>query len=214
MIDTAIFDVDGTLIDSMPRWRTISVEWLKKKGYESKYDLIEIYDKKGYYECCRLISEEFPFLGSRYDVNKAISLSLFDFYNSEVKETEGARDFLLELKNRGFKLYVFTANFEGVIVPSLKQTGMFDLFDDIIFPTEYGLSKRNPEAFDFLLEKIGAKAEECIFFEDSPPSLRNAKAKGIKTVGVSLHNEEREDIRKIADEVITNYLEIIKRKEL
>lgn len=211
-ITTCVFDVDGTLIDSTGLWIDAPSDYLESIGLKSSLDLRKLDRELGYMAVCYHLEKEFPELGGHRRINEEISKFLKPIYSSgDIKEILGATRFLEYLTSRGIRCVLFSANYRFLIEPALKKIGLLDFFSGCFFPTEYNENKHNYSSYVDLGKKLDVLGEECVMFEDSLSSLRNAKAFGMKTVGVSKEERIKKILFSHADLVISSFDEITLR---
>ena len=209
-ISTCIFDVDGTLIDSTDLWRDAPSSYLDSIGLKSSLDLNEIYKESGYMGVCYGLEREFPELGGHRRINEEISRYLIPNYSSgEIREIEGATEFLEHLKADGIRCVLFSANYRYLIEPALKALNLLRFFPERFFPSEYDENKRNLSSYIDLGKKLDVLGEECVMFEDSLFSLKNAKAFGMRTIGISKNPAIRKELEPFSDLVVSSYKEVI-----
>lgn len=209
-ISTCIFDVDGTLIDSTDLWRDAPSSYLDSIGLKSSLNLNEIYKESGYMGVCYGLEREFPELGGHRRINEEISRHLIPNYSSgEIREIEGATEFLEHLKADGIRCVLFSANYRYLIEPALKALNLLRFFPERFFPSEYDENKRNLSSYIDLGKKLGVLGEECVMFEDSLFSLKNAKAFGMRTIGISKNPAIRKELEPFSDLVVSSYKEVI-----
>lgn len=200
MIKGAIFDLDGTLIDSMPVWTDIGARYIKAKGIEP--------DKK-FYDDVRFLKilDYAEYLNKRYGLNeKAFELKLkinqmmeYYYYN-EFMLKEGVKDFLIFLKSEGVKLAVATATDAYLVKSVLERNGVYELFDGFFSCRDYNTSKDEPKIFELALKKLGTNKEETYIFEDALYSMKTAHRAGFPICAVydSAASEHEDDIKEIA----------------
>lgn len=208
-ISTCIFDVDGTLIDSTDLWIDAPSDYLASIGLKSSYNLRDMYMKSGYMGICYHLEKEFPDLGGHRKINEEISKFLIPRYSSgEIKEISGAKEFLEYLASSRYRCVLFSANYRFLIEPALEKLGILNFFPDRFFPTEYNENKHNYSSYVDLGSRLKVSGEECVMFEDSLSSLKNAKKFGMRTVGVSKEEDVRRELSSCSDFTISSYKDI------
>ncbi|MDD4011057.1 MAG: HAD family hydrolase [Sphaerochaetaceae bacterium] len=180
----AIFDVDGTLIDSMGLWPSAADAWLSQRSLAMDVDMKAYYMANGLGASCRLLAQRFPSLGSVDEISYEVSMTQRKPYELSAGPIPGALEFLKALKGHGTRLCILTANYRELIMPALDRLGMTDLFESIMLTVELGVTKRDHSAFLYACKLMNCRPQECIMFEDRAWSLGNAIELGMKAVGI------------------------------
>lgn len=183
MIKGAIFDVDGTLLDSMTMWRTFCSTFVRSFGKEPEDDL----DEKVRYFTLRQTSE---YLSERYgiltpdEVGELADIRTREFYTEKTEPKEGAVEFVRMLKASGVKMYLASATYKNLLEAALKRVGILDCFEGIITCPEVGAGKDKPDIFLEALKRLGTDLSETWVFEDALHAVKTAKACGFKVFGM------------------------------
>ena len=185
----AIFDADGTLLDSMPIWEDAAARFLAGLGIEAEPDLGDTmfrlsldegaaYLKKTYLagDHGRSMTEE--------EIKEGVLGVIRDFYVHQVQPKAGARRFLEELAARKVPMYIATSSNREHIRAALERLGLLHFFDGMITCEEAGASKRQPRIFLLAAERMGLSPEDIFVFEDVIHAIRSAGSAGFVTVGV------------------------------
>ena len=106
------------------------------------------------------------------------------------------------------ELVLFSANYRFLIEPALEKLGILNFFPDRFFPTEYNENKHNYSSYVDLGSRLKVSGEECVMFEDSLSSLKNAKKFGMRTVGVSKEEDVRRELSFCSNLTISSYKDI------
>lgn len=211
-IKGAIFDLDGTLMDSMGFWSELDGIYLRSKGiYTIPEDYLLQIAHLGSYETALYTKKRFSIPETPEEMMAEWHSMSIDFYTNSVKLKEGALDYLKLLKGRGVKLGVATANDEDLYMPALKLTGISDMFDAVVNVSEVERKKGFPDIYLLACERMGVKAEESVVFEDILLGIKGAKDGGFKTVGVYDETSARDsaEIEKTADMFIHSFNELL-----
>lgn len=211
-VKAAIFDMDGTLIDSMWVWKTVDVEYLKKRNIEVPSDLRENIEHLSFSETAKYFKERFNLNESIEEITNEWNCIALKEYTSNVKLKSGAKKFLDLLKSNRIKIGLATSNCDMLLEVALKNNSIYDYFDCITTTNEVDRGKNFPDVYLLCAEKLGVNPNECIVFEDILPAVIGAKAAGMKVVGVhDLYSEsQKEDIERLADIYIFKYDELTK----
>ena len=205
-IKGAIFDLDGTLFDSLWVWAEIDKRFLAKRGFEVPPDYQQAIAAMGFrltaeYTIRRFGLDEMP----EDLMNEWMDMSR-DIYAHEIMLKPMAKEFLFKLYNKGVKLGVATSSSPDLYIPALKNNGVYELFS-VLMDTSETRGKDFPDVYLAVAERMGLSPSECAVFEDLPIALRSAKSGGFKTVAIIEHYEAEEQF---ADYIIKGYDELIK----
>ena len=183
-IKAAIFDLDGTLLDSMDVWSRIDVEFLARRGLELPPDYTEAVSSRSFVEAARYTIERFGFPESVEEIMAEWTEMAREEYAEHIGLLPGAKETLLRLKRQGLKLGVATASQEQMFKPCLARNGILDWFDATCSVDEVGKGKNSPDVFLRTAEKLGVAPEECVVFDDVLPAVLSAKQAGMKVCAV------------------------------
>ncbi len=209
-IDAAIFDLDGTLIDSMWMWRNIDIEYLGKFGMPFPEDLQDCIEGMSFSETAVYFKERFALEDSLEKIKNDWNDMAFYKYTHEVPLKDGAAEFLRDLASKGIVCAIATSNSRELVDAVVDALGVNDSFPVIVTACEAGKGKPAPDIFLLAAQKLGVKPESCIVFEDIANGLFAGKSAGMRTCVMwdehSAHHEEEH--KKIADYSIKSYDEI------
>ncbi len=180
----AIFDLDGTLLDSMGVWEDIDRAFLGKRGIPVPPDYMDQVAALSFPAAAVYTIERFGLKESPEALMQEWSDMARDAYAHRVPLKAGAREYLSELKQRGVKLAVATASSEELFIPALKRGGVYDLFDAFTTLKEVARGKGFPDIYEKAAEKLGLEPSACAVFEDLAAGIAGAKAGGFFAVGV------------------------------
>lgn len=216
MIRCAIFDADGTLIDSMPMWREITYEYAASKGIRAPEGLHRTLNRLSMEQC----AEYYKSLGASGAVSQIME-ELSDWayrgYCDRVKAKPHAAEFVRLLHENGIKTAVATASHADGVRAALERSGILPFIDFLTTCTEVGKSKEHPDIFLHCAKTLGASPRESVVFEDSAYALNTARNAGFSTVaiadGISMSGdcpqETADGIRKLSNRCIADYGELI-----
>jgi len=206
----AIFDMDGTLIDSMPPWRQLNVAFVRRRGIEpTEQEIREMKSLTGriavdYYREHYGIETGFDTLCAEACEGMKAA------YSAGLPVKPGAAQYLGRLRARGVKCVVCSASPCDLVLIALNRMNLTKELD-LIYSTEIvGGSKGDPAFYDRLCAMIGEKKEDCVMFEDAVYAMQGARKAGLGVIGVTddTNSEERDQMAALCDRVIDSYDEL------
>lgn len=206
-----IFDLDGTLLDSMPVWdRVYSAPFRQydidvPEGYLIKVNHMSLDD------CVKYTLENTP-LSCDGETLLAIWRSYCEkAYFEEIPLKDGARELLDFLHSKGIKLAIATALPYYLFLPCLKRLGIYQLFDYFVSTDDVSHGKDSPEVYLKAAEKLGLQPSDCTVAEDSHIGIASAKTAGFVTLGVYDKASEKYSgyVKENSDYYVENLREVI-----
>lgn len=179
-----IFDIDGTLLDSMPMWSRLDIEYLEGLGIEPEPGFHNKVKTMTMLDASRYIKKVFNVEREPEVIAGEIQDIAYKYYRDELLIKNNSRELLLELKKRGYKLYVATANEYDMCSVALERNRVMDLFEGLVTCSMTGYSKERPDVYFLACEKMGLSSKECVVFEDSLFAINTALNAGFDVVGV------------------------------
>ncbi len=209
MINAAIFDMDGTFLDSMPYWMNAGSFFLESLQIQGEENLGEKLLDMTLPEGCIYLKEKYSLNLSPEQIEEKIKNILLSAYTNEISFKGTSLSFLKKLKESGSKIAVCTHTERSLFSPAFKRLGLENFFDYVISAKEFGFSKSHPEIFFHVAEKLNSKPEETWVFEDALYAIITAKRAGFKTAGIfdSSSQKDEEKIKKIATKYFYTYNE-------
>lgn len=207
----AIFDLDGTLIDSMGLWRQIDEEFLGKRGIDVPEDYSAQIAPMGVEETAIYTKKRFEFDDTIEDIIKEWYDMALDAYSNRIMLKPGAGKYLEFLKKRGVKLSIATASDIKLVIPVLTNNKVLDLFENITTIKEVDRGKGYPDVYIRAAQKMGLLPNECAVYEDILQGIKGANSGGFYTVGVYDYwsESDKDDIVMLADKYIENYEDLV-----
>ena len=189
----AIFDLDGTLLDSMGVWDQVDVDFLSKRGI----DVPDDYMAKVAAMQFRAIAE---YTIARFDLPDTPEELMDEWdemarvmYATVVEVKPGAVDYLRALKATGAKLAVATSLPPRLREPALRHVGMFDFFDEIVSVDDANdVGKDHPDVFLLAASRLGTAPADCTVFEDLLVAIRSAKSVGMRVWAMHDDSSDRD----------------------
>lgn len=191
MIQGAIFDADGTLLDSMFIWDTIGEDYLRSLGYTPRENLNETFKNMSLYQAACYYRSEYGVELSVEEIIDGVNGKIEGLYRHKVPLKPGVREFLGQLAEAGVKMCVATATDLPLIRAALERGGVSGYFSHILTCGQIGHGKDEPVIYQEALARLGTERPRTVVFEDSLYAVRTAKAAGFPVAGVYDEHEER-----------------------
>lgn len=205
-IKAAIFDMDGTLLDSMHAWIKIGERYLQTKGIVLNDNQKKIVGGMLLEEMSEYLINEFNFKISPKEIVSEINKMVEDEYFHRIQVKPGVVEFLEALRKNNVKMCVATATDRYMTEAALKRLGLLKYFEFIYTCGELHVDKSIPDIYDKALEVLGTKKEETYVFEDTYLPITTVVNAGYPLVAVadkwSAHREN--DIKKIAKNFVND----------
>lgn len=210
MIKGAIFDVDGTLIDSMPTWHNCGARYLATLGIEAEPGLGDILFTETSETGALYLIDHYKLTVAPEEVAKGLSEQMENYYFHEAAMKEGARDFLDRLAEAGVPMTVATSTDRYCIEAAFEKLDLGRYFRKIFTCPEVGATKAEPLIFEVCAEETGTKPGETWVFEDGLYAIKTAKEAGFRTVAVydKISDGDFEEMKELADLSIKGFDEL------
>ncbi len=210
-IKAALFDLDGTLVDSMWMWKEIDIEYLGRFGIPLPPDLQKQIEGKSFSETAVYFKEHFDIPDSIEEMKDNWNRMAWDKYTLHVRLKPGVRNFLDQCKTLGIKMGIATSNSRELVENIVSVHGLLDYFDCILTGCDIKKSKPAPDIYLAVASSLKIAPENCIVFEDIIPGIQAGLSAGMKVCAVDDDYSADDEInkRKMAHYYIKNYDEII-----
>ena len=179
-----IFDLDGTLVDSMPRFAKGILKIADDAGISYDGELLKILTPLGYRGSAEYYVRELGVKDSVDHIVKQIENNLEYEYANNILPKSGVKEYLFHLHELGARLFVLTASPHLVTDVCLKRNGLYDLFEQVWSVDDFSLTKSDTRLFYEVADRLSCKPEEIHYFDDSLIALKNAKKAGYITYAV------------------------------
>ncbi|MBQ4584706.1 MAG: HAD family phosphatase [Clostridia bacterium] len=200
-ITGAIFDMDGTLLNSMDYWGKVATEFLTKNGYDATNDDNRRFLEQGMREFYAYATTTLGMTKSYDEVHDEIYNLIREKYETVVKPKDGAIEMLDALLEKGVKMCLATATDKETVEIVLKRLGMEKYFSKIFTVKEVGIGKSQPKIYQLALEYLGTPKDSTYVFEDAYYAINTAHSNGFLVVGIYDKNVfvSKEEIKKLCD---------------
>lgn len=183
-ITGAIFDMDGTLLDSMDYWAIVAGEYLKSKGITPLEDDNRYFLEDGLNAWYKRTIEKHGVNASIEEVTRDIYEIVNGYYETVVAVKDGARELLENLKSKGVKICLATATDKQYVIKILERLKIKDYFSEIFTTREVGVGKSSPLIYHKAMEFLGTDPKTTYVFEDAYYAIKTCYNNGINVIGV------------------------------
>lgn len=205
-----IFDLDGTLLDSMKVWENVDRMFLEENGIDPPSGISDTVKKMTIDKSAEYFKTRFSLEHScEYIINRIEELAAWQ-YNNSIPLKDGAYETVTTLKRLGIRMCVATATYNSIVNSALKRLGIYDDFEFVMTCSDIGKGKDEPDIFLKAAEKLNCDINEVMVAEDSLHCIETAKSAGFFTVGVydSTTDCDWQEICRLSDRVVMNIKEI------
>ncbi len=207
----AIFDLDGTLLDSLWVWQRVDDAFFARRGRVKPDDYARTIQGMSFREAAAYTVDRFDLPESVEAVMDEWMRMTAEAYARDVQLKPGALSYLRALKRAGVKLAVATANRRELFGPTLARCGALSLFDAVVTCAEAGDGgKADGAVFLLAARRLGVAPGDCAVFEDTLEGVTGAKGAGMRAYAVRDGGSDHhaEEIAARADGVIDDFTEL------
>lgn len=201
MSEGFIFDVDGTILDSMGIWMNIGELYLKDMGVKAEENLGEILFEMTMNQGAEYMKNKYGLQLSIEEICRGINNRVYQFYEKEAEPKPYIISFIEEAHRERIPMTVATSTDRPMIEAAFKRLKIEKYFKTILTTTEIGCGKDKPDIFMKAMEEMETTPEQTWLFEDGAYSMETAKKIGIKTIGIYdfASDGDKERVRKLSD---------------
>lgn len=212
-IDAVIFDLDGTLVDSMWIWTKIDIEYLGRFGISCPEDLQSAIEGMSFSETAAYFKKRFAIPDSIEKIKADWNEMTREKYKNEVPLKPGAADFLKKCRSRGMRLGIATSNSTELVSEAAQSLGVRDYFDVIMTACEVSRGKPAPDIYLAVAERLSVSPARCLVFEDIAPGIQAGLAAGMKVCAVedAYSLQKKQEKQELADYYIHDYRELLEQ---
>lgn len=210
-VDAVIFDLDGSLVDSMWVWQTIDIEYLNRFGIKPPPDLHHLIGGRSFHETAVYFKELFQIPDEPEQIKADWNRMAWDKYSREVPLKKGAGAFITFCRENRLKLGIATSNSRELVENVIAAHGLNGSFDCIMTSREITKGKPAPDIYLAAADALGVVPERCLVFEDIIPGIQAGKAAGMKVCAVFDDASVSQDAekRELADYYIHDFQELL-----
>ena len=206
-----LFDLDGTLLDSMGVWEQIDVDFLTRRNIPVPEDYAQAIAPMGFRRAAEYTIARFGFSQSPEEIMEEWHQMAVEQYAHHLSRKPGAKEYLEELKQQGKPLAVVTASYPELYQHALERGGVLDLFDTIVTVNQVPRGKGFPDIYLEAAKRIQVPPQQCAVFEDITQGIQGAKAADCLAVAVydSANQGQWDQTKALADLSIRSFEELL-----
>ena len=211
-----IFDMDGTMLESMKFWRILTRDYVKQIGLEWTEQLDKDVESFSIRETADYLVDNQLADHSSEEIMKLCFERMAHYYEHEVYVKDGVLPYLDHLRDKGVRMSVATATHRDLALPVLERLDMMQYFDELVCVSDIGVSKKKPDIYLKCAEFWDQEPEDVAVFEDAPYALRTAAAAGFYTVLMydDVFALEQREVLDLADVAVAKMDQLLDLEEL
>ena len=206
-----LFDLDGTLVDSMWMWGQIDIEFLGRFGYECPEDLQKTIEGMSFSETAVYFKDRFDLPMTLDEIKECwIDMSI-EKYRHEVPLKDGALEFLKYCKANGIKTAIATSNGREIVDALIDSLQIGSFLQEVITACEVNAGKPEPDIDLEAARRLSVPASDCLVFEDIPAGILAGKRAGMTVIAVedAWSGNQDDEIRSLSDGYIQSFYELL-----
>ncbi len=210
-IKAVIFDLDGSLVDSMWIWREIDIEYMNRYGFAVSREELDAFQAEiegmSFRETAEWVSSHYDIPRTCEEMMEDWNAMAWDKYEKEVFLKEGAMEFLQECRKRDIKLAIASSNSRELVENVIQARGLNGFFDVIKTGSDGLRGKPAPDIYLAAAGDLGIDPMHCLVFEDITHGIHAGKNAGMRVCAVedAYSAQQREEKKKLADFYIEDY---------
>ena len=214
MKKAVIFDFDGTIANSRYVWQKVDVDFFAKRGMEITRDYVEAISVMSFYNGAVYTKEKYNIKESVEEIMNEWNSQALREYKENVVLKPFVKEYLRELKDRGYKIGLATAALHDYYIPVLEREGVLDCFDVFTDTRDDARDKNFPDIYLLCAEKLGSNSANSIVFEDVLKGVKSSVSAGFNTTAVYDNQPENqwEIIKNTANRHIMDFSELLHKK--
>ena len=215
MKKAVIFDFDGTIANSRYVWQKVDVDFFAKRGMEIPRDYVEAISVISFYNGAVYTKEKYNIKESVEEIMNEWNSQALREYKENVVLKPFVKEYLRELKDRGYKIGLATAALHDYYIPVLEREGVLDCFDVFTDTRDDARDKNFPDIYLLCAEKLGSNSANSIVFEDVLKGVKSSVSAGFNTTAVYDNQPENqwEIIKNTANRHIMDFSELLHKNK-
>ena len=214
MKKAVIFDFDGTIANSRYVWQKVDVDFFAKRGMEIPHYYVEAISVMSFYNGAVYTKEKYNIKESVEEIMNEWNSQALREYKENVVLKPFVKEYLRELKDKGYKIGLATAALHDYYIPVLEREGVLDCFDVFTDTWDDARDKNFPDIYLLCAEKLGSNSANSIVFEDVLKGVKSSVSAGFNTTAVYDNQPENqwEIIKNTANRHIMDFSELLHKK--
>lgn len=210
-VKAVLFDLDGTLVDSMSMWKEIDVDYLNRFDIPVPETLQQDIEGLSMYQTAVYFKETFGIEDSLENIQNTWNAMAYDKYTNDVPLKPYVREFLDILKTKGILCGIATSNSRVLTEAILKSHNIENYFLTMVTGDEVKNGKPEPEVYLTAASKLAVSPKDCLVFEDLPVGIIAGKRAGMTVYAIEdiYSMKDKEEKMRLADHYITSYEELL-----
>ena len=215
MKKAVIFDFDGTIANSRYVWQKVDVDFFAKRGMEIPRDYVEAISVMSFYNGAVYTKEKYNIKESVEEIMNEWNSQALREYKENVVLKPFVKEYLRELKDRGYKIGLATAALHDYYIPVLEREGVLDCFDVFTDTRDDARDKNFPDIYLLCAEKLGSNSANSIVYEDVLKGVKSSVSAGFNTTAVYDNQPENqwEIIKNTANRHIMDFSELLHKNK-
>lgn len=204
----ALFDVDGTILNSMGAWENVGRRFLNEKGIETSKDFNNVLYPMTSMQAASYLKNHYQLNDSIQEILEAFHKDLHDYYIYDVQLKDGIIEVLDAFRTAQYSLYIATSSTRELVSQSFERLQIHDYFSGIFTSDELRIPKSQTDFYKTISLKLETDPQDIVVFEDNPDAAKAAKALGMKVVGI-YDKHCRGNLEEEVDTYITNWEDLL-----
>lgn len=207
-IEAVIFDLDGTLVDSMWMWKAIDIEYLERFHIPVPETLQNTIEGFSFSETAQYFKEQFAIPDSIEKIKEDWNSMAKEKYEKEVPLKPGALDFLNKCQKENIVMGIATSNSRELVDAVVHALHLESYFSCVMTACEVAKGKPAPDIYLAVADRLSVSPSKCLVFEDIVPGIMAGKNAGMRVCAVedAYSAYQREAKKQAADYYIEDYV--------
>jgi HAD superfamily hydrolase (TIGR01509 family) len=206
-----IFDLDGTLIDSMHVWDHITRDWLSAKGIDAPATLEQDIAPMTISQSAEYVIDKYGISSKPSQIKDEWQAMVVHQYAKNIPLKDGAAELVKAFAEKSIPLAIATSCFPAACEAILRKYLIRDYFSFIVYSDEVNCDKSFPDIYLTAARKLSAAPHSCLVFEDLPLALSGIRAAGMDLVAVydDCFRDQWDKFKQQADFAVKNLRELL-----